>query len=249
MAVLTFRRDNFFKNIGIILLIVLLGASIFSLYGRPLEQIEEVSLSKVAQEIQAGHVESIEVKQDELTVSLNTAATKLITLKESGVSVTETLRNLGVSDEQLRGVKLNVEKPSGAGFWFYTLVPLLLPFLLLGAFLWFMMRSAQSASNRAMSFGQMTSRPIDQEKSKKRTTFADVAGNEEAKHELEEVVEFLKTPKKFTKLGARREPAKHLWPVPWRVKRVRPSLVFPVLTLSRCLWAWGLHGYGTSSVK
>ncbi|MEX1997320.1 MAG: ATP-dependent zinc metalloprotease FtsH [Candidatus Andersenbacteria bacterium] len=196
-------KDNFLKNIGIVLLVLLTITSLVALYGRPLEKTEAVSLSKVVQEIQAGHVESIEVKQEELAATLNNSPTKLITQKESDVSVTETLRNLGVTEEQLRNLKLTVQKPSGVGFWFSTLVPLLLPFLLLGGFLWFMMRSAQSASNRALSFGQMTSRPIDAEKGKKRTMFHDVAGNEEAKNELQEVVEFLKTPQKFLRLGAR----------------------------------------------
>lgn len=199
----SFRRDTFMRNVGIVLLVMLITVSLVGLYGRPLDPTEAVSLSKVVQEIQAGHVESIEVKDQELTVALTTTKTKLLAQKEADVSVTETLRNLGVAEKDLQTIKLTVKKPSGFGFWVSTLIPLLLPFVLLGGFLWFMMRSAQSASNRALTFGQMTSRPIDPEGSKKRTTFADVAGNEEAKNELQEVVEFLKTPKKFLRLGAR----------------------------------------------
>lgn len=199
----SFRRDTLFRNLGIGLLVLLITVSLFGLYGRPLEPTEEVSLSKVVQEVEAGHVESIEVKDQLLTVALNNTKTKLLAQKEADVSATETLRNLGVSEKNLQQVKLTVKKPSGFGYWVSTLIPLLLPFILLGGFLWFMMRSAQSASNRALTFGQTTSRPVDPEDKKKRTTFADVAGNVEAKNELEEVVEFLKTPKKFLRLGAR----------------------------------------------
>ncbi len=198
-----FRRDTLFRNLGIGLLVLLITVSLFGLYGRPLEPTEEVSLSKVVQEVEAGHVESIDVKEQALVVTLNNTKTKLVAQKEADVSVTETLGNLGVSEKNLQQIKLTVKKPSGVGYWASTLIPLLLPFILLGGFLWFMMRSAQSASNRALTFGQTTSRPVDPEGKKKRTTFADVAGNVEAKNELEEVVEFLKTPKKFLRLGAR----------------------------------------------
>jgi len=198
-----FKRDNILKNIGIALLILLLVLSIFGLYGRPLTDSEDVTLSRVVTEIEGGNVANIAVKQEELTVTLKNSNTKLVTQKEAGTSVTETLTNLGISNEQLRAIDLSVEQPSGFRFWTGALLPILLPFLLLGAFLWFMMRSAQVASNRALSFGQTNQRPVEPGNQRKKTTFKDVAGNLEAKQELEEVVEFLKTPKKFLKLGAR----------------------------------------------
>lgn len=196
------RSDRFLKNIGITFLVALAFLSIAGLYGRPIESTEETSLSQIAQEIQAGHVSGVEVKQDTLVVSLNNSQTKLVSQKEPGTSVTETLHNFGITEDQLRSITLSINKPSGLSFWLSTLLPILLPFLLLGGFLWFMMRSAQVASNRAISFGQMSSRPVVPS-AKKRTTFKDVAGSEEAKHELLEVVEFLKFPQKFQKLGAR----------------------------------------------
>lgn len=197
-----FRRDTMLRNIGITLLILLMILSIVAFYGRPLQETEEVSLSRVVQEINNEQVESIAVEQEELTATLDDG-TQLVTQKEAGTSITETLLNLGVTNEQLQAIRLSVEKPSGFSFWASALLPILLPFLLLGGFLWFMMRSAQTASNRAMSFGMVSQRPIEQGNQKKRTLFKDVAGNEEAKQELEEVVEFLKTPKKFQRLGAR----------------------------------------------
>lgn len=198
-----FARDTFLKNIGIALLLLLIVMSIVSLYGKPLVDTREVSISEVVEAIVAGNVSTLDVEQDSLKVTLKNSATQITARKEAGTSVTETFKNLGVSDEQLRAIALNVQRPSGIGYWTGALLPVLLPFILLGAFLWFMMRSAQSASNRALTFGQIAQRPVEQSDPKKRTTFKDVAGNEEAKQELEEVVEFLKTPQKFQKLGAR----------------------------------------------
>ncbi len=198
-----FRRDTMGKNIGIALLIILAGATLIGLYSRPLEKTEDVSLSKVAEKIRDHQVEKLTVNQNEISAEVKNSDTKLITQKEPDASVTDTFINLGVSEEQLDALELSVQKPSGFSFWVATLIPLLLPFLLLAAFLWFMMRSAQNVGNRAMTFGQMSKNPVEAKKGKKKTTFTNVAGNEEAKNELLEVVEFLKQPKKFQKMGAR----------------------------------------------
>src|SRR5581483_4048741 len=178
-----------------IALVTLLG-----LYSRPFENTKPVPLSEVASQLQSGHVQQIQEQDDQLTITLKNDPTKLTSQKESGVSLTDTLKNLGVSQDKLAGVTLSVDRPSGIAFWASTLLPIILPFILLGAFLWFMMRSAQVASNRAMTFGQMPSRPLTPSK-RKPTMFSDVAGNDEAKNELQEVVEFLKSPQKFQRLG------------------------------------------------
>ncbi|OGY36904.1 MAG: cell division protein FtsH [Candidatus Andersenbacteria bacterium RIFCSPLOWO2_02_FULL_46_11] len=196
------KKDNFLKNIGFGLLLLLILSSVIGLYSQPLVQQEDVSLSRLVQEINTDNVTSIAVNQEELTITLKNSDIKLVAQKEAGSSITETLKNLGVSDERIQTTNLIVNKPSGFSYWASALLPILLPFLLLGGFLWFMMRSAQNASNQALGFGQTRARPVEAEK-KKRTTFTDVAGNNEAKNELLEIVEFLKNPKKFQKMGAR----------------------------------------------
>lgn len=197
------RPDSLGKNLGLILLIIVGISLLISVYGRPLEDRRDVSLTQVVDEIAKDNVSNITVDQNELLVTIkNNNTQKLVAQKESDASVTETLSNLGVSNEALRKIELTVKKPSGVSFWTAALVPVVLPFVLLGFFLWFMMRGAQNVGNRAISFGQTTTSPVEQHK-KKLTTFAQVAGNEEAKQELKEIVEFLKHPKKFQDIGAR----------------------------------------------
>ncbi len=199
----SFPQDSWTKNAGIALIILLIVGTLFSLYGRPLDNKREVSVSQVVDEISKNNVASISIDQNDLTVTLKSdSSQKLVAQKENDASVTDTLRNLGVSEDSLRHIELTIKKPSGFSFWTAALLPVLLPFVLLAFFLWFMMRGAQNMGNKAITFGQMTTGPVDQTK-KKRTTFAQVAGNAEAKQELMEVVEFLRSPKKFQDIGAR----------------------------------------------
>ena len=101
-------------------------------------------------------------------------------------------------------MNVSIKDTTTAAFWINTVIPFLLPFIIIGVFLWFMMRSAQRGNNQALSFGLSRARLIPPQKNgKKKITFADVAGAEEAKEELKEIVEFLKHPKKFLDLGAR----------------------------------------------
>ncbi|MDX1608209.1 MAG: ATP-dependent zinc metalloprotease FtsH [Candidatus Spechtbacterales bacterium] len=191
------------KNILITLLVFALIASFASLFYSPLEEPEEVSLSTVATEIKESNVESVEVSGNELTVTLKDGG-KQITRKEPEAALSETLRNFGVSEEQIAAANIQAKGESGFLFWFGVLVPFVLPFLIVGAFLWFMMRGAQRGANQAFNFGKAKAKLFGGMQGKKQNiTFKDVADEKEAKEELMEIVEFLKTPQRFLKMGAR----------------------------------------------
>ncbi|MCB9126287.1 MAG: ATP-dependent zinc metalloprotease FtsH, partial [Caldilineaceae bacterium] len=119
---------------------------------------------------------------------------------ETDAGLVETLRALGITPEQLAKVDISVANPQFWDTWSGVLIAIL-PLVLLGAFFFFILRQAQGAGNQAFSFGKSRARMFAGDRPT--VTFKDVAGNEEAKQELQEVVEFLKEPQKFASLGAR----------------------------------------------
>ncbi len=195
--------EKMLKNLSTFILIFLLISGIFVLYQSPEEKPAEVSLSELVEEINQGKVKSIAVSGNALEVALVEEGKQQKANKESESSLTETLGNYGVDKEKLKGVSIDIKEESGASFWAAAILPFLLPFILIAAFIWFMMRQAQRGNAQAMSFGMSRARMLDPKDKKKRIMFKDVAGAQEAKTELEEIVEFLKHPKKFLNMGAK----------------------------------------------
>jgi cell division protease FtsH len=167
------------------------------------ESVPVMDIGTVAQKALAGEVKRITVDDQDLIVEL-TDGRQARARKEADGSVVETLRNLGVPENAFGNesgqIRIVVKSPS---FW-ATMGPILasaLPLLLLAGFFVFMMRQAQGFGNQAFSFGKSKARVFTGDKPT--VTFQDVAGAEESKQELQEVVEFLKEPQKFASLGAR----------------------------------------------
>ncbi len=194
--------EKILKHLSTLILLFLLVSGIIILYQTPAEKPAPVALSELVAEINQGQVKSIVVQNSDLEIELEDGK-KQQASKEPESSLTETLANYGIDKEKLKNVSITVKEDSGAGFWLATILPFLLPFILIGAFIWFMMRQAQRGNSQALSFGTSRARMLDPKDKKKRVMFADVAGAEETKNELEEVVEFLKHPKKFLNMGAK----------------------------------------------
>ncbi len=194
--------NKLFKNITFAIFVFLVIAGFLILYSAPQQKPEDISLSVLAAQINEGKVKQIDVSGNDLAVALNDGKTEK-TIKEAESGLTESLKNYGVDPAKLNTVNINIKGESATAVFLGTILPFLLPFLLIGAFIWFMLRQAQRGNAQALSFGTSRARMLDPKDKRKRITFKDVAGAKEAKEELYEIVEFLKHPQKFLKLGAK----------------------------------------------
>ena len=177
-----------------LLILALVIASIYVIFGESGEPAVEVPITTVQQQFTAGEIAKITVEGTLLTVELSDG-----TIEKSTRPAGETLRDLGLSDPN-SGVVVEAIDSSGSDFWLNVIAGII-PFVLIAVFLIYMMRQAQSHNQGAMSFGK--SRATVADKTKNKTTFAEVAGAHEAKEELVEIVDFLKNPKKYTAMGAK----------------------------------------------
>ena len=162
---------------------------------------EALTINELAADIQSGLVGKVVADNDVLRITYDDG-TEREAHKEPGTTVVDQLVALGVTAEQMAfdNVSIQVQPPS-AWLGIATAFGYILPFLILGGVFWFVFRQAQGSNNAAMSFGKSRARMFTGDHPT--VTFDDVAGAEEAKEELVEIVEFLQEPEKFISLGAR----------------------------------------------
>lgn len=179
-----------------LVLVVVFLISSFSSKG----QNNSITLSELAQKINLGEISKINVTNTEITAVSKDGKNNFLTSKETGVSIIETLKGLGVTDQAINNLNVTV---SNSNFWeivvmfLQVLLPIGLVFLLFRS----LTRQSEKGAMQVFSFGKANVRFFTPDKDS--ITFKDVAGVKEAKEELAEVVEFLKNPKKFQDLGAK----------------------------------------------
>ncbi|MCS6940603.1 MAG: cell division protein FtsH, partial [Roseiflexus sp.] len=193
--------DNRWLKNSFVYLIILVAALalFFNYFNNAQGQAEERGIYQVLADAKAGRIEKIEAQSGntEILVTYRDTRTKVRSRIESNDSVTSLLVQAGVP---LDAVNVEVRAaPAWGGL--LNVFTILLPVLLMIGFFVFFMRQAQGSNNQALSFGKSRARMFSGDKPT--VTFADVAGQEEAKQDLTEVVEFLKFPDKFAALGAR----------------------------------------------
>ncbi len=179
------------KNIALWLVISLVFVMMYHLFSQPKVSQTEIIYSEFLTNVEKSNVSDVTIQGENITGKLtNGASFKTYAPKDSGV----------VALLKDKGVRISA-KPVDDSPWYMTLLISWLPMLLLIGVWIFFMRQMQSGGGKAMSFGKSRARLIN-DKSKK-VTFVDVAGVEEAKSELQEVIDFLRDPKKYTRLGGR----------------------------------------------
>ncbi|PKN92766.1 MAG: cell division protein FtsH [Chloroflexi bacterium HGW-Chloroflexi-6] len=167
---------------------------------------EVLTINELAGQIENGEVKRIVVETDNrLRVIYSESGAEVVerpAQKESGETLVQQLVALGVSSEKLSPSNVKIEiRPPSSWVTVISVLGYVLPFLLLGFLFWWIFRQAQGSNNQAMSFGKSRARMFSGENPT--VTFDDVAGADESKEELKEVVEFLREPQKFIQLGAR----------------------------------------------
>jgi cell division protease FtsH len=162
---------------------------------------ESLTINELAADIQNGEVNRVIEDENRLRVTY-ADGTERDSQKESDATLIQQLKELGVPTAALSSESIKIEvKPPSAWLGIATALGYFIPFILLAGVFWFVFRQAQGSNNAAMSFGKSRARMFSGDHPA--VTFEDVAGIEEAKEELEEVVEFLREPEKFISLGAR----------------------------------------------
>jgi cell division protease FtsH len=180
----------------IIIASIVLGLILFY---SPQQKLQDVAFSDVIRRANAGEISKIEIEGNNLLITPSDqkdgGKPTQKSYKEGGSSIYEQ----GLS--QNASVEVAVKEPSDFGGVFWNVAAVLIPTLLIAAFFFFIFRQAQGQSNQALGFGRSKARLYGNEKEK--VLFKDVAGNNEAKEDLVEVVDFLKHPKKFKDVGAK----------------------------------------------
>ena len=184
------------KNIFLYGFLLLFSLFVFSALSVPYETTNKASLSQLVSSVKKGDVSEIVVSGDKLTATLKNGE-KVESVKEPGADVYSLFKNAGVS---LGEAKVTVKDNSGMNTWL-SISSAILPVILMVAFFYFIFRQARGTQESIFSFGQSRAKLFNKDNPK--ITFANVAGVDEAKQELTEIVNFLKNPSKYKEMGAR----------------------------------------------
>lgn len=190
------KKPNTILRLTLFWAILVFGALIVVALVSPHDNLKQVALSDVISRANSGEITKIEVQGNELKVTPDGSD---VPTEKSTKDSTSSLQEQGLNKDA--AVELVISQPSNTGDILWNLAIIIIPVVLIAAFFMFMMRQAQGQNNQALGFGKSKAKLYGEDKTK--VVFTDIAGNDSAKQDLEEVVDFLKHPKKYESLGAK----------------------------------------------
>lgn len=190
------------KNFLIFLIIFLIISGVFSLLNSENKKIEKISLNELIKKIQEEKVEEIIVEEEKLNILLTDQSQKF-TFKEPNESLIALLNNYNIPPEKISKISISIKSLKGRNTFINIILPFLFPLLILVGLIYFFSRQIKGAGMQAFKFGEIKVKKIDSQNKKIKTTFKQVAGVHDAKENLEEIIDFLKKPKKYINLGAK----------------------------------------------
>ena len=184
--------NQFYKNLALWLVIGMIMIAVFNIFNQPLNSQSEVIFSEFMNEVESGKITEVTIQGDRISGTYLDGRSFQTMTPSKDQDLIRILRE--------KGVRIVVVAPEQTSWYMNILISWFPMILLLGIWIFFM-RQMQAGGGKAMSFGKSKARLMNEDKNK--VTFKDVAGVDEAKEELREIIEFLREPQKFNKLGGK----------------------------------------------
>jgi len=197
--------NKLLQNFLVVVLIFLFISGIFALLNpQSFEAKKEIPFSQLAQDIEQERVKEVTVTGEEISIVYKSGE-KVFAFKEPGVSIFEEFSNYGVGKEKIKSIVFDIKKKKESSLnWLLPLLSILFPLLIFGWFFWMIFRQAKEGAGQTFNFLKAPAKMFGTGKTPgEKIYFKDIADLEEAKEEIKEIIDFLKNPKKFFKMGAR----------------------------------------------
>ncbi|MGI8420613.1 MAG: ATP-dependent zinc metalloprotease FtsH [Candidatus Levyibacteriota bacterium] len=197
--IVKFKTKFSWKNLLLYFILIIFFLFFLSVFTSPYEDIQTVPLSNVIDQVKNGQVSELDVSPDKVVAVPKNGGKKIQADKEPSADVYTLFKDAGTPLNPSK-MKVQIKNDTATSNWI-NITSALLPVILMIAFFYFIFRQARGTQESIFSFGQSRAKLFNKDNSK--VTFADVAGVDEAKQELSEIVDFLKNPAKYRVMGAR----------------------------------------------